>query len=100
MGRAATNPNRRHIRLIRLDRVTITTWRLRLTRPRRKTSMASIDVPTRLPRATGLVILAGITNMIGMNRLTRMAIITRLPILGKLVKMVKMVKLEGAMAKW
>ena len=69
-----------------MDRVTITTWRLRLTRLKRKTSMASIAVPTRLPRATGLGILLGITNMTRLNRMARMARITRLPILGKLAK--------------
>ena len=54
--------------------------------------MASIAVPTRLPRATGLGILAGITNMDRMNRVARAARITRPPILGKLV--------NGKMVKW
>ena len=62
--------------------------------------MASIDVPTRLPRATSLGILAGITDMSRANRMARAAGITRLPILGRLVKMVKMVKLVAARAKW
>ena len=44
--------------------------------------MASIAVPTRLPRATSLGIMAGITNMTRLNRLTRMARMHRLPILG------------------
>ena len=48
--------------------------------------MAGIAVPTRLPRATSLGIVAGITNMTRLNRLTRMASMPRLPILGKLVK--------------
>ena len=62
--------------------------------------MASIAVPTRLPRATSLGIMAGITNLTRLNRLTRMAIITRRPILWELVKMVKMVNLAGAREKW
>ena len=61
--------------------------------------MAGMDVPTRMPRATSLGIMASITNVNRLNRLTRMARITRLAILGKLVNG-KMVKLEGAMAKW
>ena len=86
-----------------MGRITITTWRPRLARLARKTSMASIAIHTRFPRATSLGILGGITNMTGANRPARMAIITRPPILGKLVKMVKMVKmvkLVGARAKW
>ena len=59
--------------------------------------MAIIALPTRIPRATSLGILAGITNMTGVNRLDRMAIINRRPILGELVEMVKLV---GARAKW
>ena len=57
-----------------------------LTRSARKTSMDSIAVPTRMPRATSLGILAGITNMTRLNRLTRLTRITRRPVLGKLVK--------------
>ena len=48
--------------------------------------MASIDVPTRLPRATSLGILAGITNMTRLNRLTRLTRMTRRPVLGKFGK--------------
>ena len=64
-----------------MDRVTITTWRLRLPRLKRETSMASIAVHTRLPRASSLGILAGIAEMPRLNRLTRMTRMARLPIL-------------------
>ena len=60
--------------------------------------MASIDAPTRLPRATSLGILAGITNMTRMNRLTRTARITRLPILWGGIG--KNGKIGRARAKW
>ena len=58
--------------------------------------MTIIAVPTRIPRATSLGTLAGITNTNRLNRLTRMAIINWPPILGKLVKVAKTVKLVGA----
>ena len=48
--------------------------------------MASMAVPTRLPRAPSLSIMEGITNMARLNRLTRLTGMTRLPILGELVK--------------
>ena len=56
------------------------------TRWARKTSMARIAVPTRLPRSTSLGILAGITNITRLNRLTWLTRMTTLPILGKLVQ--------------
>ena len=62
--------------------------------------MTSIAVPTRMPRATSLGVMAGITDTTWLNRLDRMAIITRPRILGKLVKDVKPVKLVGARPKW
>ena len=65
---------------------TITTWMHRLTRLARGGSIASIAVPDRLPRATSLGIMAGITDMTRLNRLTKMARMPRIPILGKLVK--------------
>ena len=45
-------------------------------------SMPSIAVPTRIPRAHRLGILAGITNMTRLNRLGRLAGSARLPIPG------------------
>ena len=44
--------------------------------------MSSIAFPTMLPRATGLGIMGGTTNMTSLDRMTRLAIITRRPILG------------------
>ena len=44
--------------------------------------MASIAVPTRLPRETSLGILSGITNVTRLSRATRMARIAKLAILG------------------
>ena len=54
--------------------------------------MGSIALPDRLPRATSLGIMGGITNMTTQNRLTRLTRLSstaRRRILGKLVKMVK-----------
>ena len=48
--------------------------------------MASIAVPTRIPRATSLGTLVGINNTARLNRMTRKAIINRPPILGKIGK--------------
>ena len=81
---AATNPIPRQIRLSTLARLTITTWRLRLTTLKIKISMDSIAVPTRLPRATSRGTMEGITNMTRLNRLTRMTRMTRRPILTRL----------------
>ena len=87
-GRAAPNPNPnpRQISLIRRARVTITTWRLRLTSLKMETSMDSIDLPTSLPRAHGVGLLEGITNITRLSSLTRLARITRSPILGNCLK--------------
>ena len=76
---AAPNRNPRQIRLIRPVRLTITTWRLGLTRSTRHTSMGSIAVPTIIPRVTSLGRLAGIANMTRLGRLTWAAIMTRAP---------------------
>ena len=78
------NPNPRQIRLIRMGRVTITTWRLRLTRLTGWTSMGSISIPTRMHRVTSLGSLPGITNMTRLNRLTRLTRMDRHPILNRL----------------
>ena len=67
-------------------RQSITKWILRLTRLERKTTIASITVPGRLPRKTCLGIVAGMANMARLNRLTRLTSTTRRLIPGKLVK--------------
>ena len=54
---------------------------LRLTALAVGTSMASIAIPTWLPRVASLGCLPGITNMDRLNRLTRLTRMTRLPIL-------------------
>ena len=48
--------------------------------------MASIAIPTRLPRSTSLGSLPGITDMTRMNTLTRITRMTRLPILTRMGK--------------
>ena len=55
--------------------------------------MGSISVPTRLPRATSLGAMEGITDVTRPNRMDRL---TRLLILGEIDKMEKMVKPTGA----
>ena len=81
-------PCPRKIRLTRMDRVTITTWMLWLTRLNgcvfASGIMASISIPTRLSRATSLSSLPCITNMNRLNRLTRMTRIPRPPILTRM----------------
>ena len=47
----------------------------------RETSIGSIALPARLPRATSLGYKAGITNVNRLNRQTRSGRMTRLPIL-------------------
>ena len=60
----------------------MTTWRLRLTRLKRKTSMAIIAAPGGLPSETSLGIMEGIAIMPRLNRPTRPDRTTKRPILG------------------
>ena len=73
LGPCHTGPNRMRIRLTRPGRVSIVTMALRLHGLVRKASIASIDVHTRMPKATSLGIALGVIGVIMMSRTTLLA---------------------------